>query len=307
MSRFLAIAALSAFGFTLAPAVVTAGPTGYTLGNGGTTLHRFDVASPGGASSVSLSYMGSGISLHDIDFRPLTGALYGYDDVSNAYYTVDVATGVLALASSPGVAPTGTDKLGIDFNPMIDRLRTVTELGENIVFNPNAGGTTVATDLFYGPGDPNSGTMPQVVANAYTNNVLGGFALSTQQYVLDSNLNVLATLANNAGTLATIGQITLNGSLLDFGPDAGFDVYTGLGGVNTAYAVLNVGNIASLYSIDLTSAAATLVGDLPGGFGTIRGLAIDPTVVPEPSSMIMAAIAAVGLVGSRIVRARARS
>lgn len=306
MNRFHALAALAAVALATAPASVLAGPTGYTLGNGGTTLHRFDVTSPGGSNTVALAFNGSAISLQDIDFRPLTGQLYGYDNVSNAYYTVNTATGVLTLASMASVEPTATDKLGIDFNPVIDRMRNVTELGNNIVFNPLTGGTTVATDLFYAPGDPNAAETPQVVSNAYTNNVPGGTAASTTQFVLDSNLNVLATLANNDGILTTIGQVTYNGGLLDFGPDAGFDIYAA-GGMNTAYAVLNVGNVASLYTIDLTTAVATLVGDLPSGFGTIRGLAIDPTVVPEPSSMILAAIAAAGLAGPRVLRARSRS
>lgn len=305
MNRHPALAAvLTAFGLSFASAAATAGPVAYVLGNGGTTLHRFDVDSPGGAVTIPVTLGGAAASLDDIDFRPLTGQLYAYDDVADAYYTVDVNTGALTTASGAGIAPTGTDKLGLDFNPMIDRMRTVTELGENIVYNPLTGGTTVATDLFYGAGDPNAGVTPQVVANAYTNNLFGGYAAATVQYVLDANLNSLATLANNAGTLTTIGQVTLGGSVLDFDTDAGFDIFVDPMGTNIAYALLNVGNVASLYTIDLTSAVATRVGDLPGGFGTIRGLAVTPAAVPEPSSMLLAALAAAGLAAPRLLRAR---
>ncbi|MDG3007066.1 DUF4394 domain-containing protein [Paludisphaera mucosa] len=302
--RHAIAAALAAACFSTVTGAVQAGPTGYVLGNGGTTLHTFDVASPGGAAAIQLTFGGVGASLDDIDFRPLTGRLYGYNDVRDAYFTVDVATGILTAASGPGVAATNSDKLGIDFNPVIDRLRTVSELGENIVYNPLTGGTTVATGLFYGAGDANAGATPQVVANAYTNSAAG--AATTTQYVLDAGLDTLAILANNLGTLTTVGRVTYNGAFLDFGPDAGFDVFSGPGGVNIAYALLNVGNTSSLYTIDLSTATASLVGDLPGGFGTIQGLAIAPAAVPEPSAIVLAALAA-GLVAPRLLRAgRAR-
>lgn len=298
--HFAPLSALFVVGLAFSAAPVAAGPTGYVLGNGGTTLYSFDVAAPGVVQSVGLSFSGGPASLQDIDFRPLTGQLYGYDDVRNAYYTINVNTGTLTVASGPNVAPTGSDKLGIDFNPMIDRLRTVTELDQNIVFNPNDGTTTVATNLFYGSGDPNFGVNPQVVSNAYTNNVLGGSAASTTQYVLDANLNTLAILANNAGTLTTVGAIRLNGTVLDFGPDAGFDIFAGPGGMNTAYALLNVGGRASLYTINLTSAEATLVGDFSANLGTIRGLAVTP--IPEPSSIMLAGIATAAVVAIRLRR-----
>jgi len=269
-----------------------AGPLGYVLGNGGTTLHAFDLNSPGSAQTIQLIFSGDSTSLDAIDFRPLTGQLYGYDDVRNAYFTVDVSTGATTLGSGPDVTPTNTDKLDVDFNPMIDRLRTVTELDENIVYNPLTGtaSNSATMPLAYGSGDPNFGVNPQIVGNAYTNNVLGGYAASTVQYAIDANLGVLTTLANNAGTLTTIARITLDGAPLNFGVDAGFDILSMPGGQNTAYAVLNVDAVAGLYTIDLNTGEADLVGSLPDQFGTIRGLAIQP--VPEPSSLALGGLGA---------------
>ncbi len=310
MNKLPAIrSALSAALILVIPAAVSAGPVGYVLGNGGTTLHAFDLSAPGTPTTIPLSFSGGGAKLDDLDFRPLTGQLYGYDDVSNGYFTVNVNTGALTLASSAGVTPTGSDKVGIDFNPVIDRLRTVSELGENIVYNPNDGTASDAATvpLFYAAGDANAGVAPQIVANAYTNSVFGVAAASTVQYVLDANLNTLATLANNAGALNTIARITLNGSVLDFGPDAGFDILAGPGGTNSAYAVLNVGSLAGLYSIDLATGSASLLGALPDGFGTIRGLAVAPNVIPEPSSIVMAGLAAAGIAAYRVRAGRRAS
>ncbi len=273
-------------------------PFGFVLGNGGTTLHQFDVDDPGNASVVSITLNGTTASLDAIDFRPLDGVLYGYDDVTDTYYTVDKNTGALTTASIDAV-PTATDQLDIDFNPTIDRMRTVTALDTNIVYNPNDGSTTLVTPLFYDVGDLFEGTNPFVVGNAYTNNFDG--ATETTQFVLDATLNSLATLANNAGTLSTVGVVTLNGEELDFDPEGGFDIFTDGMGNNTAFAALNVDGLAGLYSIDLMTAEASFLGDLPSEFGTINGLAL---TIPEPSTIALSGIgliAAFGILRRRTV------
>jgi hypothetical protein len=257
--------------------LANASPISYSLGNGGTTLHRFGVANPGAASSISLSG-----PLDAIDFRPSTGQLYGYVDATDQYYTVNPLTGQLTLATNSPIAPTASDKLGIDFNPTIDRLRAVTELEENIVYNPTTATAAAVTNLFYVSGDANFGANPNVTGNAYTNSFAG--ATSTTQYVLDSGLNVLAQLGNNTGELRTVGEVTLGGVSLDFAADTGFDIFF-RDGVNTAYAMLNVSSQSGIYAIDLTTAQATFLGALPSNAGTARGLAITP--VPEPGSVAL--------------------
>jgi hypothetical protein len=297
----LALVAASAVALASAPAL--AGPIGYALGNGGTTLHSFDVDSPGMASAVTIS--GAVSNLDDIDFRPLTGQLYGYSDLADRYVVVDMMTGVTTLASTPPFVTTNTNRLGLDFNPVIDRARIVTELDQNVVFNPNNGATTQFTDLFYAAGDPNAGANPQVVANGYTNSMLGGLAGSTVQYVLDSNLDILATLANNTGVLTTVGSLGL-----DITEDAGLDIfYDPILGTNSAYALLNVGGSSGLYTIDLSSGAAAFIGSMPTGVGTVTGLAIAPAIapVPEPSSLAMIGLGGLGVATATALRRRRRS
>lgn len=271
----------------------------YVIGDGGASLLRFDLNSPGLISRVAF-FNGADTFLDGIDFRPATGQLYGYRDATDTYFKVNLTTGQLTSATTPPVGgTTNTFVLGMDWNPTIDRLRVVTESGQNIVYNPNTGTATAATSLFYAAGDVNAGLVPLVVENAYTNSFAG--AATTQQYVLDHDLNTLATLANNAGTLSTVGKIMLNGGVLDFDEYAGFDIVT-TNGVNTAYALLTVNQTAGLYSIDLSTGNATSLGALGTGFGPVYGLSV--AAVPEPSSLVLAAtgLAAFGL--SRWARRR---
>ncbi|MGF1562283.1 MAG: DUF4394 domain-containing protein [Geminicoccaceae bacterium] len=121
-------------------------------------------------------------------------------------------------------------------------------------------------------GDVNHPGSPAIVANGYTNSVAG--ATTTTQFALDHVTNSLATLANNAGTLNTVGTVMMNGSVLDFSADAGLDIQTAGDGTNTAFALLNVAGQSGLYTIDLESAEATLVGTFDGALGTLNGLTV---------------------------------
>jgi hypothetical protein len=282
---FLGLAALS-----LAVAPVRA-QQAYAIGNGGDTLIGFNIGAPGTVSSVTFG--GAATSLDAIDFRPATGQLYGYNDANDATYLVNPTTGALTLVgASPNGSPTNTFVLGMDFNPTIDRFRSVTESTQNIVINPNNGvANAPATNLFYAAGDPNAGIVPLVIENAYSNNIAGTGA-STVQYVIDYDADIIATLANNAGTLNTIGSLGVDTDIY-----TGFDIFTDPMMGNSAYALLTpTGGTAGLYSINLGTGAATLLGGLGGGFSQVYSLAIAPTQVPEPGTVALLAGAALGAV-----------
>ncbi|MEM9971517.1 MAG: DUF4394 domain-containing protein, partial [Pseudomonadota bacterium] len=168
-----------------------------------------------------------------------------------------------------------------DFNNKIDAVRAVTSTGDNLVYFPEAfgdnderaGSVRRFTDLAYAEGDAMAGTSPTIFANAYTNAINDMTAGDTFQYALDAETDALVSLANNAGTLATIAKITVDGAPVDLAPMGGFDIVSAKEGENMGLAILQMegASSAGLYSIDLETGAATLQADL--GMGGITGFA----------------------------------
>ncbi len=150
---------------------------------------------------------------------------------------------------------------GIDFNPMVDRIRVVSTGGSNRRIHPTTG-AVVAVDstLSYAAGDPNFGTDPNVSGVAYTNNFPG--AASTILYDIDVTLDILVIQSPaNAGTLITVGPLGV-----DTDTPVGFDIVT-VGGSNSAYASLTApaATTSGLYTINFATGAASLIGTIGGG------------------------------------------
>lgn len=251
---------------------------------GGQALVTFDSATPADFTSQTISGLAGAEQLLGIDFRPLTGELYGLSD-ANALYTIDPASGAASQVGSGFSDLLNGAAFGFDFNPQIDRLRIVSDADQNFVAHPDTGDANVAatTPVFYAVGDANEGAQPNVVHHAYDGNVLGALATATQLRAIDTVLDVLVMQANNAGTLTTVGPLGVDANNV-----GGFDVSTS----GVAYAAFSngVGAIDStLYSIDLETGAATALGTAPH---TFWGLAAVP--VPEPSSIGLAVLAAGG-------------
>lgn len=280
----------------------SAAPVGFTIGGAnGDTLVRFDVDNPSDSRGIQLT--GDAASLDAIAYRPRTRQLYGFDEDTRAVYLIDTKTGnTTFVASTEGSV--GSDVAGFDFNNLIDAARIVGNNRSNTVFFPSSSSTAAFTDLFYAPGDPNAGLGPNIVANGYTNQI--AFPDSTVQYGLDSEWNNLVTIANNAGTLETVAEITLagTGTTLDFGANAGMDIYFNDQGQNVAYALLDTfqpeANGIDLYVIDLITGEATAVGPFSNQFGQLTGLAVfDPVPIPGAVVLFGSAAAAFGAVRRR--------
>ena len=279
---------------SLTPSTAHATPAwGVTTSN---TLFAFDTATPGTITNgLAISgFASANENIIGIDFRPATGQLYAMGSFGQLY-TVNTATAVLT-AVGPGSIIDGTS-FGFDFNPTIDRIRVVSNTNKNYVFNPSTGAPEItATDLFYPVGDSAFGVDPNVVGIAYTNNLVG--EPSTQLYAIDAGIDRLNTLANNTGVLNAVGVTglaTVNTSDL-----VGFDVFSPSSGVNFAFATLTPtgGSVSNLYTINLTTGAASLVGQVNGGT-LVTDIAIVP--VPEPT-----ALAALGLTGLAVLSRRGR-
>ena len=116
-------------------------------------------------------------SLVGIDFRVQDGQLYGVGN-AGGIYTIDTRTAAPTLVSQLSVPlDVNAKSFGVDFNPAADRLRIVSDTGQNLSHNVNAGGTTATgADLTYTqppivPTDPYIPvTTMGVTGAAYTNN-----------------------------------------------------------------------------------------------------------------------------------------
>lgn len=272
VTSLMALAASPAF------AAGHAAVSGYALANDGATLIVMsDVNAPGEVMTYSLAS-----PLKAIAWRPVTGELLGFADGMIA--TIDPMSGEM---SDLGAAFMDDAKIGdgkmvaFDFNNKIDAVRAVTSAGDNLVYFPEgfgdnderAGSVRRFTDLAYAEGDTMAGTTPMIFANAYTNAINGKTAGDTFQYALDAETDTLVSLANNAGTLETIGKITVDGTPVDMAPMGGFDIVSAEEGENMALAILQMEGAVSagLYEIDLETGAATIKADL--GMGGITGFA----------------------------------
>ena len=274
------------------PASVT-GNLAYALA--GTNLLTFDTALPGTIrTSLGVTGMAATQTLVGLDVRPFTNTLFalGYDAAlaapgANAQvYSVSAVTGVATAVGSAIRLELGTGKVGFDFNPTVDRIRvTSSSTRANYRLNP-IDGTIAATDgnLAYATTDANAAATPNIGAVAYTNSVAGPLAATTALYNYDLSLNIITTQnPPNAGTLNTVGAsgITANAtaSSLDM------DIYSSVAGTNSAYLVANPGitTNTNLYTVNLTTGAATLVGAIG------NGLAARDIAVAGPAGVVTAA------------------
>jgi hypothetical protein len=155
----------------------------------------------------------TGVSLRGIDFRPLTGDLYGVGSDS-IVYRVNPRTGI-AVSEGPAFMPALNGKsFGVDFNPTVDKIRVVSDAGQNLRLNVDEG-TVLSMDAAINPG------MPQVVGSAYTNSSFSATKpAATTLYAVDAASDTLFVQnPPNNGTL-TMGQ-PLG---IDVGQNVGFDI-----------------------------------------------------------------------------------
>lgn len=256
---------------------------GLTVDN---ALVSFDSTSPGAlAGSVAITGLGAGESLLGIDLRPATGQLYGLGSQSRLY-VIDPLTGTATGVGSAGAFTLAGTAFGFDFNPTVDRIRLVGNSGQDLRLHPDTGALAATDgDIFYATGDVNEGATPNIAASAYLNNVPG--ATTTALYNLDASLGSL-TLQNppNSGANSTIGSLGVGFSNLE---NVGFDIS---GATGTAFASLaSGGSASSLYTIDLGTGAASLVGGI-GGM-QLRDLTV--AAVPEPTTGVLVAFGAAAL------------
>jgi uncharacterized protein with beta-barrel porin domain len=251
-----------------------------------TTAHAADVSSLGANNtlvtvdstapttvkrSLGITGVGTGETLLGIDARPATSnrALYSISNTGQLY-SINSITGAATAIGTPisQVAGAAGAQLGIDFNPTVDRLRVVTSTGVNLRVNPNDGTVLADTNL----------SALGVGGAAYTNSVAG--ATTTTLYVINPATGTLSIQAPpNAGVLTPVGALGVAAP-----GNAGFDIQT-TGTTNDALATLtSAGGTTSLYRVNLTTGAATLLGTFGAG-GSFNGLAFTPAAFAANASL----------------------
>ncbi|ATC66106.1 hypothetical protein CMV30_11330 [Nibricoccus aquaticus] len=215
------------------------------------------------------------------ELTSFNGQLYGLDGHAN-FYSINGLSGQATFISN-AFAPAGFDA-GLAYDPFTGKFRFVSDAGENVQIGLN-GAVTNGNATYYAPGDANFGASTVFNGLAIDSDFGTGFAL-------DSATDTLAiTFDPNFEEFFTVGSL-------------GFDI-TGLGSLDILNGALFAAlsgdaSLSSLYSIDSTTGAATLIGD----FGTgVTGLVLTQSAaVPEPSTYGL--IGAAALAGLIVLRRR---
>lgn len=211
-------------------------------------------------NSVTITGVQAGEKILGIDFRPATGKMYALGSTSRIYI-IDPNTGVAQMVGAGPFTPSlaaGYTTVGFDFNPVVDRIRIVTDNDQNLRVNPN-NGMVAAVDSKINPG------TAQIAAVAYRNNFAG--ATSTVLYDIDPiSKKLFRQDPPNAGTLVLVGSLGLN----IYG-EGGFDIapngYNGL-------ALFKVNGKSTLFTVSLRSGSTRVRAQYAKNY---TGLAIPTT------------------------------
>ncbi len=229
-----------------------------------------------------------------MDLRPATGTIYGVarNTDTGALRLYQFSLGFLFATASPvgtafnppfALAP--ATAFGFDFNPTIDRARLVADNDTNVVFNPDTGAVTTAVNLFYATGldpdviltpDPNVGENPNVVNIAYDNNDLNP-GTDSQLRGIDTELDILVTIANSVGRMRTVGSLGVNVTAV-----GGYDVSST--GNAESFAIMSVAgsSFQRFFEIDHATGQATVTAIPIFGLLQFTGITVLDAPTPPP-------------------------
>jgi Domain of unknown function (DUF4394) len=231
--------------------------------------------------------LAQGERLVGIDYRVARGVLYALSS-SGRLYTLDTTRAALQpVGTMPSAVALAGSQFGFDFNPAADRIRVVSDTGQNLRLHPDTGaavdgnpaleGVQADAPLAYAAGDRQAGQPPALVAAGYTYNKKDDKI--TTNFAIDRRLGALVmqgsaegtspVVSPNTGVLTTIGLLGL-GALVD----ASFDIADVSG---AAFAAVRTAEQprTRLYQINLATGSAQFIGTVGDG-APLVGMAVEP-------------------------------
>ena len=288
MSRLVPLFACSLLAAcATAPSQQPRSETAWVLTAGGKLL-RMNAGVPGKIEqTLSISGLTAGERLLGIDFRSANEKLYGLTS-GGRLYVIEPSNGQATAVAPMGVTLPVAGEWGLDFNPVVDRLRVVNYDGVNLRLHPDTGaqldgdasaeGVQQDARLAYVDGDPSMGKKPAIAGAAYTYSKVS--KTGTTNFAIDAAAATLVTqgtregvqpaVGPNSGKLYTVGKL---GAQPEGG--VGFDISWK---DNAAFAAFRTAGsrAPSLYLVDLNTGAARLIGEIASSEPVI-GLAIAPS------------------------------
>jgi hypothetical protein len=222
-------------------------------------LVSFDSASPGTLlSAVSITGLQSGEEVRGIDW--IGGTLYGLGN-QNHLYTINPLSGAVTQVGA-AFSPT-LNGIDFGFNAGISQLYVSSDLGQNLTLNPI---TAVAT-----AGPNYTGAGIDAMAYDYVNGDFYGISAATHD---------LYGMNPATGATSLIGPTGVG-----FVDRVGFDISP----VGNAYFSGTIGGQTEFFSVDLSTGALSLIGDV-GTPGELTSGLDSIAIVPEPATAALAAI-----------------
>jgi Domain of unknown function (DUF4394) len=211
-------------------------------------LIRFERASGAVQRAVAITGLGDAERIVGADVRPANGRLYALS-ASGKLYTVDTEIGTASLETTLRADPMdmtmpfamlGGKRFGVDWNPVVDRLRAVSDSNENLRIDPATGNTT--TDM---------AVARPLTAAAYTQSFAS--TCRTRLLVVDSmSRSLLLQDPPNNGTLTMIGSLGME----SFDEISAFEIQTADDGSDRGLLAVTKGGAVQLLDVDLLTGAA---------------------------------------------------
>ena len=136
----MALAATALSAASLAPAAAAELLAGIGMSGGNNVLVTFPSDDPMAVSKVKIKGLQKKETILGIDVRPLNGQLYALGSTSRLYVINRDTGGATAVSATPLSPLVVGTSVAFDFNPTVDRIRIMTDAGQNLRAHPDMTG-----------------------------------------------------------------------------------------------------------------------------------------------------------------------